>query len=100
MQTYSFFLYAIYQFIHKFPAYIPTIISSVKGMFFMQELCAVLAGSLHYFFLASFSWMFLEGVQLYVLLVEVFETEKSRLRWYYLSGYGERERTPYFLLVT
>lgn len=32
--------------------------------------------------------MFLEGFQLYVLLVEVFDHEKSRLKWYYILGYG------------
>lgn len=28
------------------------------------------------------------GFQLYVMLVEVFEAEKSRMRWYYLFAYG------------
>lgn len=51
-------------------------------------LCAVVAGILHYFFLTSFAWMCLEGVQLYVMLVEVFEAEKSRVSWYYLTAYG------------
>jgi len=32
--------------------------------------------------------MCLEGVQLYVMLVEVFEAEKSRLIWYYSAAYG------------
>lgn len=30
----------------------------------------------------------LSGFQLYVMLIEVFEAEKSRLRWYYLVAYG------------
>ncbi|KAL5015993.1 hypothetical protein ScPMuIL_005582 [Solemya velum] len=51
-------------------------------------LCAVIAGFLHFFFLASFAWMCLEGIQLYVMLIEVFEAEKSRIKWYYLFGYG------------
>ncbi|XP_062305976.1 adhesion G protein-coupled receptor L3-like [Osmerus eperlanus] len=50
--------------------------------------CAVFAALLHFFFLAAFTWMFLEGVQLYVLLVEVFESEHSRRRYFYLVGYG------------
>ncbi|KAK9496818.1 hypothetical protein O3M35_012955 [Rhynocoris fuscipes] len=50
--------------------------------------CAVVAGLLHFFFLCAFAWMFLEGFQLYVMLIEVFEAEKSRVRWYYLFGYG------------
>lgn len=32
--------------------------------------------------------MFLEGVQLYIMLVEVFESEHSRKRYFYLVGYG------------
>lgn len=31
----------------------------------------------------------MEGVQLYAMLVEVFEAEKSRVKWYYCGGYGE-----------
>ncbi|KAK0161858.1 hypothetical protein PV327_008263 [Microctonus hyperodae] len=50
--------------------------------------CGVVAGLLHFFFLCAFAWMFLEGFQLYVMLIEVFEAEKSRLRWYYLVAYG------------
>ncbi|XP_013888998.1 adhesion G protein-coupled receptor L2 isoform X8 [Austrofundulus limnaeus] len=49
--------------------------------------CAIIAGILHFFFLASFSWMCLEGVQLYLMLVEVFESEYSRKKYYYASGY-------------
>ncbi|KAM8889429.1 adhesion G protein-coupled receptor L2 isoform 4-T4 [Synchiropus picturatus] len=49
--------------------------------------CAIIAGILHFFFLASFSWMCLEGIQLYLMLVEVFESEYSRKKYYYVSGY-------------
>ncbi|KAL8625664.1 hypothetical protein ACOMHN_043939 [Nucella lapillus] len=51
-------------------------------------LCSIIAGVLHFFFLASFAWMCLEGVQLYVMLIEVFESEHSRVLYYYLFGYG------------
>nr|XP_045249203.1 adhesion G protein-coupled receptor L3 isoform X29 [Macaca fascicularis] len=50
--------------------------------------CAVFAALLHFFFLAAFTWMFLEGVQLYIMLVEVFESEHSRRKYFYLVGYG------------
>lgn len=33
--------------------------------------------------------MCLEGIQLYVMLVEVFEAESSRRKYYYPFGYGE-----------
>uniref|UniRef100_A0A3B3SVY6 Adhesion G protein-coupled receptor L1 n=1 Tax=Paramormyrops kingsleyae TaxID=1676925 RepID=A0A3B3SVY6_9TELE len=49
--------------------------------------CPIFAGLLHFFFLAAFSWMCLEGVQLYLMLVEVFEGECSRKKYYYLCGY-------------
>ncbi|XP_028855531.1 adhesion G protein-coupled receptor L2 isoform X5 [Denticeps clupeoides] len=49
--------------------------------------CSIIAGILHFFFLASFAWMCLEGVQLYLMLVEVFESEYSRKKYYYVSGY-------------
>ncbi|XP_014677727.1 PREDICTED: latrophilin-3-like [Priapulus caudatus] len=50
--------------------------------------CAIIAGVMHYFFLGAFAWMFLEGLQLYIMLVEVFEAERSRSKYYCLIGYG------------
>ncbi|XP_047666295.1 adhesion G protein-coupled receptor L2 isoform X24 [Tachysurus fulvidraco] len=49
--------------------------------------CAIIAGVLHYFFLSSFAWMCLEGVHLYLMLVDIFESEYSRKKYYYISGY-------------
>ena len=68
----------------------PVVSRAIIGLAWLRAevLCSIVAGFLHYFFLASFAWMCLEGVQLYVLLVEVFEAEKSRVSWYYLSAYG------------
>lgn len=54
---------------------------------YCQIACPIFAGLLHFFFLAAFSWMCLEGVQLYLMLVEVFESEYSRKKYYYLCGY-------------
>ncbi|XP_050356968.1 latrophilin Cirl isoform X2 [Nymphalis io] len=53
-----------------------------------QILCGVVAGLLHYFFLAAFAWMFLEGFQLYAMLQEVFEPERPRARWYCAGAYA------------
>ena len=33
---------------------------------FPQVLCAIIAGALHYLYLASFIWMLLEGLQLFL----------------------------------
>lgn len=52
-----------------------------------QMACSIIAGILHYFFLASFAWMCLEGVQLYLMLVDVFESEYSRRKYFYMAGY-------------
>ncbi|XP_075877628.1 adhesion G protein-coupled receptor L2b.1 isoform X3 [Nelusetta ayraudi] len=49
--------------------------------------CSIIAGILHFCFLAAFAWMCLEGVQLYLMLVDVFESEFSRRKYYYISGY-------------
>ncbi len=54
---------------------------------FSQLVCSIIAGILHFCFLAAFAWMCLEGVQLYLMLVEVFESEFSRRKYYYISGY-------------
>ena len=44
----------------------------------MQILCSVIAVILEYLFLASFMWMLMEGVVLYVLLVVVFIQGKEK----------------------
>lgn len=59
----------------------------ICGTLTPQIACPIFAGLLHYFFLAAFSWLCLEGVHLYLLLVEVFESEYSRTKYYYLGGY-------------
>ncbi|CDW57455.1 latrophilin Cirl [Trichuris trichiura] len=50
--------------------------------------CGIVAVLLHYFFLAAFAWMLLEGFQLYSLLVEVFESGHNRRTCFYCFGYG------------
>ncbi|XP_062388946.1 adhesion G protein-coupled receptor E5-like [Sardina pilchardus] len=49
--------------------------------------CGLVAGLLHYFFLAAFSWMLLEGVQLYRMVVKVFHTN-LRPAYMMAAGYG------------
>uniref|UniRef100_A0A4W5L307 G-protein coupled receptors family 2 profile 2 domain-containing protein n=1 Tax=Hucho hucho TaxID=62062 RepID=A0A4W5L307_9TELE len=49
--------------------------------------CKVVAGLLHLFFLGSFSWMLLEGVQLYLMVVLVFNITIRPL-YLYAVGYG------------
>lgn len=49
--------------------------------------CSVVAGVLHYFFLASFCWMCLEGVQLFRMVVLVFNTTLRHV-YMFAAGYG------------
>uniref|UniRef100_A0A5F8HER1 Adhesion G protein-coupled receptor E5 n=1 Tax=Monodelphis domestica TaxID=13616 RepID=A0A5F8HER1_MONDO len=50
--------------------------------------CRLVAGLLHYCFLAAFCWMCLEGLELYFLVVRVFPGPALRTRWLCLLGYG------------
>ncbi|XP_045406776.1 adhesion G protein-coupled receptor E5 isoform X4 [Lemur catta] len=50
--------------------------------------CRLVAGLLHYCFLAAFCWMSLEGLELYFLVVRVFQGQGLRTRWLCLIGYG------------
>ncbi|XP_062304918.1 LOW QUALITY PROTEIN: adhesion G protein-coupled receptor E5-like, partial [Osmerus eperlanus] len=49
--------------------------------------CSLVAGLLHLFFLCSFCWMLLEGVQLYRMVVQVFNTSVRPLHLHAV-GYG------------
>ncbi|OQV13748.1 Adhesion G protein-coupled receptor L3 [Hypsibius exemplaris] len=50
--------------------------------------CHVFSALMHYFFLAAFMWSLFEGINLWLMLVDVFEPERSRRTYYYLAGYG------------
>ncbi|KAL3993999.1 7 transmembrane receptor (Secretin family) protein [Acanthocheilonema viteae] len=50
--------------------------------------CSIVACMLHYFFLAAFSWMLLEGFELYYMLIEVFQSKDSKRSYMLLFGYG------------
>ncbi|XP_042876925.1 latrophilin-like protein LAT-2 [Penaeus japonicus] len=50
--------------------------------------CGVVAGFLHYFLLATFCWMGVEGVNVYFLVVKVFLTARSPLRYYTVIAYS------------
>jgi hypothetical protein len=60
-----------------------------------SALCGVVAGVLHYLFLAAFAWMLVEGIHVYLMLVKVFDTGRSMMGYFYLIGYGG----PAFIVV-
>ncbi|XP_067427306.1 adhesion G protein-coupled receptor E5 isoform X2 [Thunnus thynnus] len=49
--------------------------------------CAVVAGLLHFFYLAAFCWMCLEGIQLFRMVVLVFNAN-LKTRYMMAGGYG------------
>nr|XP_046263555.1 adhesion G protein-coupled receptor E5 isoform X2 [Scatophagus argus] len=49
--------------------------------------CRFIAAMLHFFFLGVFSWMLLEGVQLYCMVVRVFNATIRPL-YLFITGYG------------
>ncbi|XP_044851163.1 adhesion G protein-coupled receptor E3-like [Mauremys mutica] len=58
-----------------------------------QVACAVIAGLLHYLFLACFSWMFLEGLHLFLTVrnlkvVNYTSASRFKRRFMYPFGYG------------
>jgi len=54
----------------------------------IPRLCFIIAISLHFLFLSTFSWMLVEGYHIYKLLTDVFNKRKCGLFPYYLVGYG------------
>ncbi|KAL9976389.1 hypothetical protein ACROYT_G013687 [Oculina patagonica] len=53
-----------------------------------KVLCKVIAVFLHYFFLTAFIWMLVEGLHLYLKVVQVFRTENIKMVYYYVFGWG------------
>ncbi|XP_029989175.1 cadherin EGF LAG seven-pass G-type receptor 2 isoform X2 [Sphaeramia orbicularis] len=51
-------------------------------------LCTVIAILLHFFYLCTFSWLFLEGLHLYRMISEVRDINYGPMRFYYLIGWG------------
>ncbi|XP_035164593.1 adhesion G protein-coupled receptor E4-like [Oxyura jamaicensis] len=55
--------------------------------------CSIIAGLLHYFFLASFAWMFLEGLHLFLTVrnlrvLNYINANRFKRRYIYPVGYG------------
>ncbi|GAB1288238.1 Adhesion G protein-coupled receptor L4 [Apodemus speciosus] len=50
-------------------------------------LCSIIAGLLHYFFLAAFAWMCIEGIHLYLIVVGVIYNKGFLHKNFYIFGY-------------
>ena len=53
-----------------------------------QVLCKVVAIVLHYFFMCTFAWMFVETLHLYRMLTEIRNINHGAMKFYYVIGYG------------
>ncbi|KAF7648627.1 hypothetical protein LDENG_00153720 [Lucifuga dentata] len=53
-----------------------------------EEVCFVVTALLHLFFMASFSWMLVEGLLLWSKVVSVNISEDRRMKLYYIIGWG------------
>uniref|UniRef100_K1PF79 Cadherin EGF LAG seven-pass G-type receptor 1 n=1 Tax=Magallana gigas TaxID=29159 RepID=K1PF79_MAGGI len=50
-------------------------------------MCRLVAICLHYFYLAAFSWLFVEMLHLYRRLIEIRDINHGTMKFYYLLGY-------------
>lgn len=53
-----------------------------------QTSCTILVICMHYFYLTNFFWMLVEGLYLYMLVVETFTAENIKLNVYTTIGWG------------
>ncbi|XP_072928982.1 cadherin EGF LAG seven-pass G-type receptor 3 isoform X2 [Hemitrygon akajei] len=53
-----------------------------------QFLCTVIAILLHYFFMATFAWIFVEWLHIYRMQTEVRNINYGAMRFYYAIGWG------------
>ncbi|XP_017285390.1 cadherin EGF LAG seven-pass G-type receptor 1 isoform X2 [Kryptolebias marmoratus] len=50
--------------------------------------CTVIAILLHYFYMCTFAWMFVEGLHIYRMLTEARNVNHGHMRFYYAIGWG------------
>uniref|UniRef100_H3BE22 Cadherin EGF LAG seven-pass G-type receptor 3 n=1 Tax=Latimeria chalumnae TaxID=7897 RepID=H3BE22_LATCH len=53
-----------------------------------QFVCTVIAILLHYFFMATFAWLFVEGLHIYRMQTEARNINYGAMRFYYAIGWG------------
>ncbi|NXG94576.1 CELR1 protein, partial [Stercorarius parasiticus] len=54
----------------------------------LQFVCTVIAILLHYFYMSTFAWMFVEQLHIYRMLIEVRNINFGHMRFYYVVGWG------------
>uniref|UniRef100_A0A8C3DKU9 Cadherin EGF LAG seven-pass G-type receptor 1 n=1 Tax=Corvus moneduloides TaxID=1196302 RepID=A0A8C3DKU9_CORMO len=53
-----------------------------------EFVCTVIAILLHYFYMSTFAWMFVEQLHIYRMLTEVRNINFGHMRFYYVVGWG------------
>lgn len=59
-----------------------------NSLWLVQFLCTVVAILLHYFFMSSFAWLFVEALHIYRMQTEARNINYGAMRFYYAIGWG------------
>ncbi|NXH56871.1 CELR1 protein, partial [Rhabdornis inornatus] len=62
--------------------------SNFPALSLLQFVCTVIAILLHYFYMSTFAWMFVEQLHIYRMLTEVRNINFGHMRFYYVVGWG------------
>jgi len=62
--------------------------SNFPALSLPQFVCTVIAILLHYFYMSTFAWMFVEQLHIYRMLTEVRNINFGHMRFYYVVGWG------------
>ena len=57
------------------------------SLFFFQLFCRLIAIALHYFYMAGFSWLFVDILHIYRMLTEIRNIDVGSMKFYYLIAY-------------
>lgn len=61
---------------------------ALSGPLCPQFLCTVTAIVLHYAYMSTFAWTFVESLHVYRMLTEVRNIDAGPMRFYYVVGWG------------
>lgn len=61
---------------------------ALSGLPSPQFLCTVIAILLHYVYMSTFAWSFVESLHVYRMLTEVRNIDAGPMRFYYVVGWG------------
>ena len=54
----------------------------------LQLSCTAIAIVLHYFFVCTSTWVFVETLHLYRMMTEIRDVNQGSMKFYYIIGYG------------